>query len=174
MGVVQVIAPGGLVGAGDELDLGIIRSHLQHEGFEAEGVVDDEVAAVVGQLDVGVLAAGVLGDVPLDHPLHVDALGRQGLGGGLLAADEVVGIALVVLVADADQAHLHGLGLGGVAAGLIASGLGTAAAGRRGGVASAASAGGQTQNHHQGQQDCKKLLHSGFPPYKRSIRKGTG
>src|SRR5699024_6056824 len=111
VGVVQAVVPGSLVGAGDELDLGVVGSHLQHEGLKAVGVVDDQVAAGLGQLDVGVLTGGVLADVPLDLPVHGDALGGQLLGDGLLAADEVVGVALVVLVADADQAHLDGLAL---------------------------------------------------------------
>ncbi len=57
----------------------------------------------LGALDVGVGAVVVLALVVLDDPLHVDALGSQRLGGGFLTADEVVGVALVVLVADADQ-----------------------------------------------------------------------
>ena len=144
VGVVQAVSPGGLVGAGDELDFGIVGGHLQHEGLEAEGVVDDEVAALVRQFNVGVLAAGVLSDVPFGDPFHVDALGGQGLCGGLLAPDEVVGVALVVFVADADEAHLHSFALGGFAAG-VGGRLGVGGLGLVRGLAvfaSAASAGG--------------------------------
>ena len=156
MGVGQVVHGGGLVGAGDELDLGIIGSHLQHEGLKAVGVVDDQVAAGLGQLDIGVLAGGVLTDVPLDLPINGDALFRQGLGDGLLAADEVVGVALVVLVADADQANLDGLALG------LAAGNGlTAAGGALAAALGAAAAGGQAQHHGTSQEQCKQfsLLH---------------
>ena len=59
----------------------------------AVGVVDDELAAFLGALDVGVGAVVVLTLVVLDDPLHVDALGSQCLGSGFLTADEVVGVA---------------------------------------------------------------------------------
>src|SRR5699024_8838921 len=107
-----------------------------------------------------------LADVPLDLPVHGDALGGQLLGDGLLAADEVVGVALVVLVADADQAHLDGLAL--TRGGLGAAGSGLAAAG---GLAAAAvaAAGSQAHHHGAGQEQCKQfsLLHvqvSSFDP----------
>ena len=160
VGVLQPVVPGALVGAGDELHLGIIGSHLQHVRLKAVGVVDDEVAALLGQLDIGVLTAGVLADVPLDDPLHLDAFGGQRLGGGLLAADKVVGIALVVLVADADEAHLHGLGrLSGVGGrGSIRGGGG---GGGRGGAAGAAGACGEAQRHGACQEQGKNtFLHS--------------
>ena len=166
VGVFQAVSPGGLVGAGDELNLGIVRGHLQHEGLEAEGVVDDQVAAVVRQFDVGVLAADIFLDVPFGDPFHVDALGGQGLGGSLLAPDEVVGVALVVLVSDADQAHLDGFAPGGLAAS-VGGLLGVGGFGLVRGLAvfaSAASAGGQAEGQDHRQQQCKKLLHTGFPP----------
>ena len=111
VGVGEVIGPGSLVRAGDEVDVGVIGGDLQHEGLEAVGVVDDDAAAFLGQLQVGVLAGGVVADVVFDEPFDVDALGGQRFGGGVLAADEVVGVALVILVADADEADLDALGL---------------------------------------------------------------
>ena len=93
---------------------------MEHEILKAEGVVDNQLTALVSQLNVSVLAAGVFSDVPLDNPIHINAFCRQGLGGGVLTADKVVGIALVVLVADADQAHLDALALStGIAAGWL-------------------------------------------------------
>ena len=176
VGVVQAVSPGGLVGAGDELDFGIVGGYLQHERLEAEGVVDDQVTALLRQLNVGVLAAGVFPDVPLDHPFHIDAAGGQGLGGGLLAPDKVVGVALVVFVADADQAHFDGFAPGGLIAGvggLLGVG-GLVHSGVR--LAGIASAGGQTQDHHHRQQQRKKFFHINLPPYRNVSNgwKGTG
>ena len=151
VGVLKAIVPGALVGAADELDLGIVGSDLEHEGLEAVGVVEDELAALFGQLDVGVLAGGVFADVVLDDPVNIDALGGERLGGGFLTADEVVGVALVVLVADADQADLDGLGLGfGVLLLIVIAGSL---------VLSLIAAGNERQHHDDGEQDRKKLLH---------------
>ena len=71
------------------------------------GVVDDDLAALFCQLDVGVFAGGVFTDVVLDDPFDVDAISSESLGGGFLTANEVVGIALVVLVADYYQTDLE-------------------------------------------------------------------
>ncbi len=161
VGVVEVVVPGALVGAADELDVGVVGSDLEHEGLEAVGVVEDDLAAFFGQLDVGVLAGGVFADVVLDDPVNIDALGGERLGGGFLAADEVVGVALVVLVADADQADLNGLGLGG---GGVGAGIGSVVAG-----SVLAAAGHEGQDHNDRKQDRKKLLHLG----KSSLKIGT-
>ena len=151
MGVLKAIVPGALVGAADELDLGIVGRDLEHVLLKAEGVVDDELAALFGQLEVGVLAGGVLADVVLDDPVNIDALGSKLLGGGFLAADEVVGVALIILVADADQTDLDGLGLGfGVLLLIVIAGSL---------VLSLIAAGNERQHHDDGEQDRKKLLH---------------
>ena len=134
-----------------DMGVGIVGSDLEHEGLEAVGVVEDELAALFGQLDVGVLAGGVFADVVLDDPVNIDALGGERLGGGFLTADEVVGVALVVLVADADQADLDGLGLGfGVLLLIVIAGSL---------VLSLIAAGNERQHHDDGEQDRKKLLH---------------
>ena len=131
----------------------------------AVGVVDDELAAFLGALDVGVGAVVVLALVVLDDPLHVDALGSQCLGSGFLTADEVVGVALIVLVADADQTDLDGLGLGfGVLLLIVIAGSL---------VLSLIAAGNERQHHDDGEQDRKKLLHVDKSSLKIGMPLGT-
>src|SRR5699024_10469158 len=43
VGVGQIVHSGGLVGAGDELNLRIVGGHLEHVGLKAVGVVDDDL-----------------------------------------------------------------------------------------------------------------------------------
>ena len=69
----------------------------------------------LGQLDAGVGAAVVFADVRDDVPVKGNALGGHLLRDGVLRAIEVVGVALIVLVADADHADLQGLAFGVVA-----------------------------------------------------------
>ena len=149
VGVLQTVATGTAVGAADELDVLVLAlaGHLQHEGLMAVGVVDDELAAFLGALDVGVGAVVVLTLVVLDDPLHVDALGSQCLGSSFLTADEVVGVALIVLVADADQTDLDGVGLFAII-GCVVVVLGAA--------------GHQAQSHDQRKDQRKDLFHSIF------------
>ena len=71
--------------------------------------------AGLGQLDAGVGAAVVFADVRDDVPVKGNALGGHLLRDGVLRAIEVVGVALIVLVADADHADLQGLAFGVVA-----------------------------------------------------------
>ena len=153
MDVLQLGERGVEVGAGDELDVLVVGGHFEHVVLEAVGVVDDELAALFGQFDVGVLTGGVLADVVLDHPVDVDALGGQSLGGGVLAADKVVGVALIVFIADADEADLDGLALGG---GRLRSGGLGGGFGFRGGAGPAA--GGQRQGKGSRQEQRQILL----------------
>ena len=117
-GVVAVVETGELgvqVGAADELHIGVIGSSLEHVRLVAIGVADDDIAAGLGQLDAGVGAAVVFADVRDDVPVKGNALGGHLLRDGVLRAIEVVGVALIVLVADADHADLQGLAFGVVA-----------------------------------------------------------
>ena len=57
----------------------------------------------------------VFADVSDDVPVKGNALGGHLLRDGVLRAIEVVGVALIVLVADADHADLQGLAFGVVA-----------------------------------------------------------
>ncbi|CUQ10263.1 Uncharacterised protein [Flavonifractor plautii] len=159
VGVVQIVHGRGLVGTGDELDFGVVGGHLQHKGLEAVGVVDDNITSILGQLDVGVLAAGVLQDIFLVAPLHGNALLGQ-LGGGLLhGLHKVIGITLVVLVADANHAHLDGFTLGGGLTSAV-SHRGGLPAGRGvgGALVPAVAAGGQSNRHSARQEQCKQSL----------------
>ena len=119
------------VGAADELYIGIIRRGFQHERLVTVGVADDDFATALGKLDAGVGAAIVLADVGDDFPLKSDALGSHFLGDGILCAIEIVSIALVIFVADADHADFQSFAcnrLGGFRiAGLRPGGLGVVA-----------------------------------------------
>ena len=117
-GVVAVVETGKLrvqVRAADELHIGVVGSSLEHVRLVAIGVADDDIAAGLGQLDAGVGAAVVFADVRDDVPVKGNALGGHLLRDGVLRAIEVVGVALIVLVADADHADLQGLAFGVVA-----------------------------------------------------------
>ena len=158
VGVLVAVAPGALIGAADELNVGIVGSDLQHELLMTKGVVDNQLAAGFGQFDVGFFALGVLADVPLDHPLDIDALRSQSFRRSVLAANEVVGVAHVVLVADADQADLHGLAFAAGFIGIldIFGALGVA---RRLGVVGLTAADEERSDHCERQDQCKDLLH---------------
>ena len=98
----------------------MLHRNGQHGRLVAVRVVEDDLAAILDQLFVGNGNGVALDEVPLDDPFDVDAFGLQLLVGSFLAAHEVVGVALAVLIADEDEADLDGLaffgGIGGASA----------------------------------------------------------
>ena len=105
----------------------------------AEGVGEDDVAALLSKVNSGIVSLLGLGDVPLEDDLAlIDAQGGQS---GAQAGDVVGGVAFV-LIADADETDLdlvsrHAFG-----------------AGER----------DHTEEHAQGKQQAGNLLHDVLPP----------
>ena len=151
MVVGQTLGVGLGAGGMAELHVGIFLGGLDHVVLMAEGVGKDDVAAGVRQVSGGLVALLTLGNIGLD-----DVVGdAQGLAGLLGAVDEVEVVGGVLIV-QADKAHLHAGG--GVA------GAGSTAGAR--GLVVGVAAGGQAESHAQGQQQCKKLLHSDLSSFK--------
>lgn len=107
-GIVEVLDAGGLTrGAGSvaELNLGILLGSLLHKGFVAEGIGEDDLAALVlGQVNGGIVAGAVLADIGDDDDLIVgEAEVLLHLAQGL---DEVI-IVGGVLIVQADRTDLE-------------------------------------------------------------------
>ena len=148
--VVQTLGVGLGAGGVAELDFRELLGGLDHEVLMTEAVGEDDVAAVVRQLGGGVVALLALGDVGLEHIVR-DA---QSLAGSLGTVDEVQVIGGVFIVQE-DETDLDITGGGaGILGGSVVSGLF--------GLGVVPSAGGQAQDHDQGKEQCKKLLHSVF------------
>ena len=98
------------LGAGGvaELDLGVLLGDLDEEGLMAEGIGEDEVAALVDELLGGVSAFLTLGDTGLEQVLNAQLLA------GFLGRVDEVEVVGGVLVMQEDEAGLdRGLGGGG-------------------------------------------------------------
>ena len=122
-----------------ELDVRILLSGEEHIGLMAEGVGEDHVAALLGEVNGGLVGGfGLRGVVLVNDAVLADAQRGQGLA----QAVDVVGGVAFVLVADADQTD-----------GDLFSGDG----GQR--------AGADAQQQAQGEHKAQKLLHICFPPY---------
>ena len=168
----QIVIAAALVGHADELHVRILGRNGQHGRLVAVRVVEDDLAAILDQLFVGNGNGVALDEVPLDDPFDVDAFGLQLLVGSFLAAHEVVGVALVVLIADEDEADLDGLaffgGIGGVSgiAGVVGvvGGFGRVGGGRGvvlgGVIRGLGRAGHQREYHHERQEQSDDLFHS--------------
>ena len=137
------------LGAGGvaELHVGELLGSLDHVVLVTEGVGEDDVAAVIGQLSSLVVALLALGNVGDDLVLHA-----QLFAGFLSGVDEVQVIG-GVLIMEHDEADLKvGSGLGGsIGLGLVAFGIVI--------VALSAAAGGKGEDHRETQEQRKKLLH---------------
>ncbi|MPM21169.1 hypothetical protein SDC9_67612 [bioreactor metagenome] len=145
-------ASGSGVGAGGvgKVDVGIFRCGLHEIRLVAEGVCKDDVAALLRQVDRGVVALLVFGNGIFEDQVFTG--NTQRFAGCLDALHVGEGVALV-FVADQNRADLEIAG-GGVAAGSRT--LGSARVAGSAGIA----AGGQAHHHDGRQQQCKKLLHS--------------
>ena len=146
MVVAQALGVGAGAGGVAELHVGELLGSLDHIVLVTEGVGEDDVAAVIGQLSGLVIALLALGNVGDDLVLHA-----QLLAGFLSGVDEVQVIG-GVLIMEHDEADLKvGSGLGG------SIGLGLVSFGRI--IALSAAAGGKGEDHRETQEQCKKLLH---------------
>ena len=122
-----------------ELDLGIFLGGLLHKGLVAEGIGEDDLAALVlGQVNGGIVAGAVLADIGDDDDLIIgEAEVLLHLAQGL---DEVI-IVGGVLIVQADETDLHGRLVLLVILGLVA-------------------AGAQCEHHDEREQHRYELFHS--------------
>ena len=136
-GVVEVGKVGSVgLGAGGvaELDLGVILGGLDEVILMAEGVGEDDGAALVDKVLSGLLALLILGDVGAENVLYAELL--AGLLGGVKEVEVVGG----VLIVKEDEADLH-LALGAVRA-----------------------CGKSADAHNEAENDSNYFLHFSFPP----------
>ena len=132
-----------------ELNLGEFLGGLEQEGFMAEAVGKDEVAALVNKLCGGVIAGLALGNVGLEKILHA-----QRFAGGLGGVDEVEVVAGVFIMQE-DEAGLHGDGGGILGGSGFLSGRGLAGSGSLG-----LAAGAESKHHNKSKQHGDELFHS--------------
>ncbi len=126
-----------------ELNIGALLSSLQHEGLMAEGVGEDDVAAVIDQVHSGVVALLALGDVGLQD---VVSLGQTQVGNSFHSTIDKVLVIGGVLIMQADETNLDS-GSSTVISSAVISGRCVVTAGH------------QRQSHDQSQDQSKKLLH---------------
>ena len=127
-----------------ELNIGNFLSGLQHVGLMAEGVGEDDVAAIIDQVHSGLVALAALGNVGLDD---VVSLSQTQVGNGLLGAVEEVQVIGGVLIMQADETNLDSGSSSTVISSAVVSGRCVVTAGH------------QRQSHDQSQDQSKKLLH---------------
>ena len=150
--VVQTLGVGLGAGGVAELHVGELLGSLDHVVLVAEGIGEDDVAAVVSQFGSGIIAFLPLGDVGLD-----DGLNAQLLAGSLGGVDEVQVVG-GVLIMENDEANLEIGIVGGFSRGIGGIvGFGSIFALR-------AAAGSQSEDHGETEEQCKKLLHFLNPP----------
>ena len=118
-----------------------------------KAVGKDDVAAGVGQLGSGVVALLTFLNVGLED---VVVLGETQVRNGLLGSVDEVQVVGGVLIVQGDEAHLDGSSLL-----LIAAVIGDVGSLRL----LLLTAGHQAQSHDQGDDQCKELFHSCFPPF---------
>ena len=163
-GIVEVFDVGDLAGGAGgvaELDLGVFLGGLLHKGLVAEGIGEDDLAALVlGQVNGGIVAGAVLADIGDDDDLIIgEAEVLLHLAQGL---DEVI-IVGGVLIVQADHADLEISGdLDGGGHSVAGQDIGRHTlyiGGRGGGAAVILAAGGEGQNHHCSKKKCQNLFH---------------
>ena len=163
-GIVEVFDVGDLAGGAGgvaELDLGIFLGGLLHKGLVAEGIGEDDLAALVlGQVNGGIVAGAVLADIGDDDDLIIgEAEVLLHLAQGL---DEVI-IVGGVLIVQADHADLEiSRDLDGGGHSVAGQDIGRHTlyiGGRGGGSAVILAAGGEGQNHHCSKKKCQNLFH---------------
>ena len=148
MVVGQALGVSAGAGAVAELNIGILLSGLDHERLMTEAVGEDDVAALVDHIDSGLIALLALGNVGLED---VVGIGQTQVGDGFLGGVDEVLVIGGVLIVQGDEAHLD-LGSGSITVAVTLS------------VVLLLTAGHQAQSHDQGEEHCKELFHSCFPP----------
>ena len=136
-------------GAVAELHLGVLLGDLDHVRLMTEAVGKDDVAAGVHQIsgDLGALLG--LAHVGLDEVILI--LDQTQVGAGFLGGIDEVLVIGGVFIMQGDEADLD-LGALGGGLGVVTSGILLLTAGH------------QAQSHDQGEEHCKELFHSCFPP----------
>ena len=147
----QALGVGAGAGGVAELHVGEVLGGLDHVGLMTKAVGKDDVAAGVGQLGSGVVALLTFLNVGLED---VVILGETQVRNGLLGSVDEVQVVGGVLIVQGDEAHLDG-------SSLLAAVVGDVGSLRL----LLLTAGHQAQSHDQGDDQCKELFHSCFPPF---------
>ena len=141
----QALGVGAGAGGMAELNIGILFGSLNHVVLMTEAVSEHDLAAAVRHIGSGLVALLAFGYVGLQNVFDAKLL-----AGFLCSVDEVQVISGVFVV-QGDKTDFEG------GRGLLAAFIGGC-----GSLGGAPAAGNQGQGHDQGENQCKKLLHSFF------------
>ena len=149
MVVGQTLGVSAGTGAVAELHLGVRLGDLDHVRLMTKAVGKDDVAAGIHQIsgDLGALLG--LTHVGLDEVILI--LDQTQVGAGFLGGIDEVLVIGGVFIMQGDEADLD-LGSGSITVAVALS------------VVLLLTAGHQAQSHDQGEEHCKELFHSCFPP----------
>ena len=145
----QILGVSEGTGAVAELHLGVRLGDLDHVRLMTEAVGKDDVAAGIHQIsgDIGALLG--LTHVGLDEVILI--LDQTQVGAGFLGGIDEVLVIGGVFIMQGDEADLD-LGSGSITVAVALS------------VVLLLTAGHKAQSHDQGEEHCKELFHSCFPP----------